>query len=199
MTPKDGEPLEASRLIGFSDGVFAVVITLLVLDIHVPTEKIRLQDLLKEQGPNYLMFVVAFVMIGIKWLNHHRLFALIRRVDTVLNILNLFLLLGICVVPFTTAIIAKYMTTPDAAFASMAYGSVWTINGFLYTAILVYARKSGFVDKSALSRGMVWLYLIGPLAYLVAIGISFLNIYAGIAIYLVVVSLYIPPQRARLA
>jgi uncharacterized membrane protein len=106
-----GEPLEASRLIGFSDGVFAVAITLLVLDIHVPSEKTSLRELLREQGPNYLMFVVAIVMIGIKWLNHYRLFALIRHVDTIVDVLNLLLLLGICVVPFTTALIAKYMMT----------------------------------------------------------------------------------------
>jgi uncharacterized membrane protein len=178
-----GEPLEASRLIGFSDGVFAVAITLLVLDIHVPSEKTSLRELLREQGPNYLMFVVAFVMIGIKWLNHHRLFALIRRVDTIVNFLNLLLLLGICVVPFTTALIAKYMMTPDAAFASVVYGIVWTINGFLYTAILAYARSSGFIERPAVTRRMVLLYVIGPLGYLAAIGISFLNIYAGIALY----------------
>jgi uncharacterized membrane protein len=58
-------------------------------------------------------------MVGIKWLNHQRLFAPIHRVDTTLNILNLLLLLGICAVPFTAAIIAKYMTTSDSAFASM--------------------------------------------------------------------------------
>jgi uncharacterized membrane protein len=191
-----GEPLEASRLIGFSDGVFAVAITLLVLDIHVPSEKTSLRELLREQDPNYLMFVVAFVMIGIKWLNHHRLFALIRRVDTIVNVLNLSLLLGICVVPFTTALIAKYMMTPDAAFASVVYGIVWTISGFLYTAILAYARSSGFIERSAITRRMVLLYVIGPLGYLVAIGISFLNIYAGIALYVVIVSLYIPPQKA---
>ena len=126
--------------------------------------------------------------------NHHRLFALIRRVDTIVNVLNLLLLLGICVVPFTTALIAKYMMTPDAAFASVVYGIVWTINGFLYTAILAYARSNGFLERSAVTRRMVLLYVIGPLGYL-AIGISFLNIYAGIALYVVIVSLYIPPQK----
>ena len=197
MAANGSEPLEASRLIGFSDGVFAVAITLLVLDIHVPAEGMPLHELLRQQAPNYLMFVVAFVMIGIKWLNHHRLFALVRQVDTVASILNLFLLLGICVVPFTTAALAKYMTTSNAAFASAIYGAVWTMNGFLYTAILVYARRSGFIERSAVTRRMVVLYVIGPLAYLVAIAVSFLNIYVGIAIYLVAVCLYVPPQRVR--
>jgi uncharacterized membrane protein len=192
-----GESLEASRLVGFSDGVFAVVITLLVLNIQVPSEPISLHALMAQQCPSYLIFIVTFAMVGIKWLNHHRLFALIRRVDTLLSVLNLVLLLGICLVPFTAAMIAKYMTTPDAAFASVIYGIVWTINGFLYTAILAYARKKGFVESSPGTRRLVSLYVFGPLGYLVAIGLSFLNIYAGISLYLAIVLLYIPPQRLQ--
>jgi Endosomal/lysosomal potassium channel TMEM175 len=110
-----GEPLSSSRLVGFSDGVFAVVITLLVLNIQVPSETISLHTLVSRQFPSYVIFIVTFAMVGIKWLNHHRLFALIRRVDITLNILNLLLLLGICAVPFIAAMIAKYMTTSDAA------------------------------------------------------------------------------------
>jgi uncharacterized membrane protein len=193
--PSTGEALDASRLVGFSDGVFAVAITLLVLNIQVPAESMPLHALLRQQAAGYVMFVVTFVMVGIKWLNHHRLFTLMRRVDTMVNILNLALLLGICVVPFTTAIIAKYMTTPDAAFASAIYGIVWTVNGFLYTAILAYARRRGFVEQSAITGRIVRFYLVGPLAYLGAVAVSFLNIYAGIAIYVVIVSLYVPPQR----
>lgn len=196
-----GEPLRTSRLIGFSDGVFAVVITLLVLNIQVPGEPISLHSLIARQAPNCIMFVITFAMIGVKWLNHHRLFELIRRVDTTLNILNLLLLLGICAVPFTTALIAKYLNTPDAAFASTIYGIVWTINGFLYTAILVYALRRGLTETRGPAETyrplhrLVLLYVIGPLSYLVAIGVSFFNVYAGIALYVVIVSLYIPPQR----
>lgn len=190
-----GEPLDASRLVGFSDGVFAVAITLLVLNIQVPSENMPLAVLLKRQSPEYAIFVISFAMVGIKWLNHHRLFTVIRRVDTALSILNLLLLLGICVVPFTAALLAKYMTTSDAPFASVVYGVVWTINGFLYTGILAYARKKGFSEEPTGTRRMLALYVLGPIAYVVAIGVSFMNIYAGIALYLAVVSLYIPPQK----
>jgi uncharacterized membrane protein len=147
-----GESLEASRLVGFSDGVFAVVITLLVLNIQVPSEPISLHALMAQQCPSYLIFIVTFAMVGIKWLNHHRLFALIRRVDTLLSVLNLVLLLGICLVPFTAAMIAKYMTTPDAAFASVIYGIVWTINGFsLYgdSCVRPKERVCGIVARHA--------------------------------------------------
>jgi uncharacterized membrane protein len=194
-----GEPLYASRLVGFSDGVFAVAITLLVLNLQIPTESVPLRVLLRQQAPGYVMFVVTFIMVGIKWLNHHRLFAMVNRVDTIMNILNLFLLLGICVVPFTTAMLAKYMTTPEAAYASVIYGSVWTINGFLYTSILMYARRSGFIARSAATTRLVRLYIVGPLGYLIAIGMSFLSVYAGIVLYLVLVSLYVRPQRISVA
>lgn len=191
------EPLRASRLVGFSDGVFAVAITLLVLNIQVPDKAISLHALVAQQLPSYVMFVVTFAMLGIKWLNHHRLFTLIRRVDTTVNILNLALLLGICAVPFTTSLLAKYMRAPDAALASSIYGAVWVMNGFLYTAILAYAMRRRLVEPSPDIRRMFPLYIAGPLSYLIAIGTSFLNIYAGIALYLVTVSMYVVPQKVE--
>lgn len=197
--PESAEPLEASRLVGFSDGVFAVAITLLALNLQVPNTKMTLRELVSDQLPSYIIFIVSFAMVGIKWLNHHRLFTLIRSVDTVLSILNLLLLMGICVVPFTASLIAKYMVTSDAALASAIYGLVWTINGFLYTAILIYARRKNFVSSISGTRRLVALYVTGPLGYLVAIAVSFVNIYLGILLYLVLVSLYVPPQRVRAA
>jgi uncharacterized membrane protein len=134
------------------------------------------------------------MMIGIKWMNHHRMFSAIRRVDTTLNLLNLLLLLGICTVPFTAALIAKYATTPDAAYASLIYGAIWALNGCLYTAILVYARRAGLAAPVEHSRRMLILYAVGPLAYLGAATVSFWNIYAGIVLYVIIVSLYIFPQ-----
>jgi uncharacterized membrane protein len=192
-SPRNSEPLEASRLIGFSDGVFAVAITLLVLNLQVPPEETSLRTLVAKEAPNYIMFILTFAMVGIKWLNHHRLFNLIREVDTTLNVLNLLLLMGVCLVPFTAAVLAKYMTTSDGPKASAIYGLVWALNGFLYVAILAHARRKGFAKP--MPNRLLSLYVTGPLGYLVAIAISFLNIYAGIVLYLMIISLYIPPQR----
>jgi uncharacterized membrane protein len=188
------QTLDAGRVAGFSDGVFAVAITLLILNIQVPDTTISLRDLIVRQGISYLVFIVSFMMIGIKWMNHHRMFSAIRRVDTTLNLLNLLLLLGICTVPFTAALIAKYATTPDAAYASLIYGAIWALNGCLYTAILVYARRAGLAAPVEHSRRMLILYAVGPLAYLGAATVSFWNIYAGIVLYVIIVSLYIFPQ-----
>jgi uncharacterized membrane protein len=187
------ETVDASRVVGFSDGVFAVAITLLVLNIQVPDASISLRDLIARQSPSYVVFVVSFLMVGVKWMNHHRMFSHIRRVDTTLNLLNLLLLLGICAVPFTAALIAKYAPTPDGAFASLIYGVVWALNGVLYTAILFYARRTG-LSEAAPSRRTMLLYALGPAGYLIAAGLSFFNVYAGIALYLVIVSLYVYPQ-----
>lgn len=189
------EGLDASRLAGFSDGVFAVAITLLVLNVQVPSEPIRLSALLAAQFPNDVVFVLTFAIVGIKWLNHHRMFARIRRVDTTLNILNLLLLMGICVVPFTAALVAKYVATPDAAHASTVYGAVWALNGLLYVAIFAYARRAGFVEAVASDRRTAVLYALGPFGYLAGAALSYANVYAGLAVYLVFVLLYVPPQR----
>jgi uncharacterized membrane protein len=189
------EPLDMSRLVSFSDGVFAVAITLLVLNVQVPDSKIGLGALLHEQSSHYLIFVVSFIMVGIKWLNHHRMFTLIARANTTLSILNLVLLLVICTVPFTAAIVAKYLRTTDAALASVVYGIVWVAVGCLYTIIYVYADKAGLTAANSTSRRTAILYFAGPIGYLIAIGLSFVNIYAGLALYVGVVMLYIPPQR----
>jgi len=192
------EPLDQSRIASFSDGVFAVAITLLVLNLQVPQggRGEPLRDLLRSEWSSYLIFIVSFAIVGIKWLNHHRMFSRIRRADTTLIVLNLALLLGVTVVPFTTALLAHYMQTPDAAAASMFYGIVWTLNGVAYTLVLAYAQRRGFMTpgaRSPASRRMLWLYALGPVGYAVGAALSFVNVYAAIALYCLVVSAYILP------
>src|SRR5437870_12237071 len=101
---------ETSRIEAVSDGVFAIAITLLILDIKIPPAGGG--DLYVEligQWPSYFSFLVSFAFIGIMWMNHHRLFTHIARSDDVLLILNLLLLLGVVVVPFPTAVLALHL------------------------------------------------------------------------------------------
>lgn len=199
------ETLGQSRIAAFSDGVFAVAITLLVLDLRIPqaAQIEPLSELLRAELPNYLVFVVSFAIVGIKWLNHQRMFARIRRADTMLIVLNLLLLLGVTVVPFTTALLARYLQTPDAAWASMLYGLVWMLNGIAYTMVLGYAQRRGLTTtdrRSPAARRMLRLYALGPLGYAVGAALSFVNVYAAIALYCIVVSAYLipPPRMERL-
>ena len=109
---------ETGRVEAFSDGVLAIVITLLVLELHVPrelTSDAALRAALVHEWPAYFAFLTSFVTVGIMWVNHHRLFTLIGRVDHWLLMLNL----TICVVPFPTAIVAEYLGGEGAQTATL--------------------------------------------------------------------------------
>ncbi|WP_266082825.1 TMEM175 family protein [Haladaptatus caseinilyticus] len=98
---------EIDRVKAFSDGVFAIIITLLVLELGVPhTEPGRLLAGLRGEWPSYLAFVLSFVYVGVLWLNHHGLFRHIREMTLSLNWINLGILFGVVIIPFPTAVLA---------------------------------------------------------------------------------------------
>ncbi len=120
--------MDRSRLEAFSDGVFAVAITLLALNLtvegygHGP-----LRDQLNAKWPAFLAYLISFFMIGIVWVNHHALVRSITKVDRTLLFLNLVLLLFVVLIPFTTATEASYFprNTPDAQLAMVLYSGVF--------------------------------------------------------------------------
>jgi uncharacterized membrane protein len=114
--------MDRSRLEAFSDGVFAVAITLLALDLTVPGG-LHLSRQLQDKGPAFLAFTLSFFMIGIIWVNHHALVRSITKVDRTLLFLNLVLLLFVVLIPFATATEADYFphNGPDARLAMALY------------------------------------------------------------------------------
>jgi uncharacterized membrane protein len=107
---------DTARLEAFSDGVFAIAITLLVLNIRVPLASElngqTLFDALLQQWPAYLAYVVSFVTILLMWVGHHNMFTFIYRIDHTFLLLNGLLLMGIAVVPFPTGLLAEYLPKP---------------------------------------------------------------------------------------
>src|SRR5579872_3693954 len=99
--------MNKSRVEAFSDGVFAIAITLLVLTIAQPTNYSDLGHQLRERWPSLAAFVVSFAVIGIMWLNHHSLFIHFARVDRGLFYLNMFLLLTITFLPYPTGVLGE--------------------------------------------------------------------------------------------
>src|SRR5690349_4976311 len=122
--PEKGREKETGRLESFSDGVFAVAITLLVIDLKVPqvdvnaaSPSLELARALLKQWPSYLTFVTSFATILIMWVNHHNLFKLIQRTDTHFLFINGLLLLLVTSVPFPTALVSQYLTSSAASVA----------------------------------------------------------------------------------
>jgi len=121
------------RVEAFSDGVMAIAITLLVLDLKVPppeaTASGGLVNALIERWPSYVAYLAAFLTIGIIWLNHRTLVDRIARFDARLHWLNLMLLLGVATLPWPTSLVADYVLRggPDASAATALYGAMATL------------------------------------------------------------------------
>ncbi len=136
------------RLEAFSDGVFAVAITLLVLDLHVDTASPeRLSTQLGHEWPSFAAYVVSFFVIGIIWVNHHSLFLLIRAVDRKLMFYNILLLMFVVTIPFTTATLAGYLRTqgPNVHLAVLLYGASLEGMAVSFTFMLAYMIGHGLL------------------------------------------------------
>jgi uncharacterized membrane protein len=131
---------ETGRIEAFSDGVFAIAITLLVLELkvpHLPGEApLRaLGDALLAEWPSYLAFVTSFFAILIMWANHHAMFNLVRRVDAPFLYANGFLLFVVTLVPFPTALLAEYLDRPAAPLAAAVYGGTFVVGALAYNVL----------------------------------------------------------------
>ena len=165
---------ERGRLEAFSDGVFAVAITLLVLDLRVPNAGPGQHDLahrLLHLWPNYAAYVVSFLVIGIVWVNHHDLFRRVRGVDRRLHFLNLLLLALVALIPFPTAVLAENLRSPhDSHAAAVAYAIVMTFVGLAFVGIWAYlASEPQLLDErhdAAYARArMLSTLRVGPTLY----------------------------------
>ena len=179
---------ETGRLEAFSDGVFAVAITLLVLNIKIPGIDLPLNKLphdtdlwhrLGEEWPMLAAYVTSFATIGIMWLNHHRLFVHIKRINTVLVLLNLSLLLFIVFVPVPTALLAEYVELPDQHAAAIVYSGTFVLTACCFNLLWRYASyHNRLLGKDVDSRAIQAIsrqYLFGPLVYLIAFALAWVS------------------------
>ena len=178
---------ETTRIEAFSDGVFAIAITLLILEIKIPAGSGPLSEQLIRQWPSYLSFLISFTFVGIMWINHHRLFTHIARSDDVLLILNLLLLLGVVVVPFPTAVLATRLGGPDQLPALILYNSTYVFIAFIFNLLWRYAASEKHqllaedVDPTSVQR-ISRQYAFGPVLYLACLGLSWLSASASLAL-----------------
>ena len=190
---------ETGRIEAFSDGVFAVAITLLIFDVHVPNGPAgSLGTSLLRQWPSYVSFLISFAFIGIMWVNHHRLFNHIRRADNLLLFFNLLLLLGVTTVPFPTALLAnRYFVPGDRVVAAAVFNGTYFVIAIFFNILWHHAVRNGLLDAKTLesAHSISKQYAIGPLAYLISFGLSWVSVPASIGVnVLLAVFFAIPPQ-----
>jgi uncharacterized membrane protein len=185
-----------SRLEAFSDGVFAIAITLLVLEIRVPGQGASLSSALLHHWPSYFAYAVSFLTIGIMWVNHHQLFKFVKATDRKLLFVNLGLLLCVAFVPFPTSVVAEFIRNAgQARAAAVLYGVTFTVTAVFWQLLWYWAIKrpeilSERADRAAVSaidRGF-WLglpvYAAGT-AVALASPIASIAIFGGVAAFYV--------------
>jgi uncharacterized membrane protein len=140
-TSKAGFYPTLDRFSAFSDGVFAIAITLLVLELPVPAEGVPLLPALAEAWPDFLGYVISFAFIGGIWLTHAGLTRLMKRGDTVANGANLLLLLLVALLPFTTKVMVTHLSTPDEAAAVFMYGANFLLASLTLSLLIRYIAR----------------------------------------------------------
>ncbi|MCW7944600.1 hypothetical protein AAW14_21965 [Streptomyces hygroscopicus] len=173
---------ESSRVEAFSDGVFAIAITLLILEIKVPKvgEHGGLWHALGAQWPSYAAYVVSFLVIGIMWVNHHQLFSYVARVDRTLMFLNLLVLMVVAAVPWPTAMLAEYLREGEASHVAAAvYSMVMVVMAFTFQALWWHLTRTGHLFDSRVdapaARATRVRFALGSLAYPLTVGLSFVS------------------------
>ncbi|MBV8584937.1 MAG: DUF1211 domain-containing protein [Verrucomicrobia bacterium] len=193
--------LSRNRIEALTDGVFAVAMTLLVLDLRVPElqpslDISQLPARLLALWPKFLSYAISFVILGVYWVGHHIQLSFIRRADRPLLWINLLFLLWVALVPFSTALLSEY---PAAQAAITVYGLNLIAIGLTLALHWWYATvEARHVDADihpGLVRGALLRTLMAPALYIVAIVASFFRPELSLLIYALVPVLYILPGR----
>ena len=192
------EEIGRGRVEALSDGVFAIVVTLLVLEIKVPHVEehgsvAALTAALLALAPKFVSWVISFLTVCVIWMNHHRLLRVVGRLDHGLFWWNANLLLWTSFIPFPTALMGDY---PGNRLAVSFYGLVMLLMALAF--VLLRRRMLAVpgllheqADRGAFQRGTRYAVLMGPLAYLIGAGLAWVSVpaafacYAGIAVYFV--------------
>jgi len=197
--------MTTTRLEAFSDGVFAIAITLLIIEIKVPSHDTLKEETLMQyifhHWPKYFAYVFAFINIGIYWVNHHYFFKLFERTDHVFNLLNVFFLMTIAFVPYPAGILGEYIMEVEHRESAISFFifSMW-IPAFAWLLMWLYAgHKKRLTDprlSETFTKKLTRLYFLSNALYIFSFLISLVNPVAGIAVSMGLTLLYLlPPMK----
>lgn len=190
---------ETSRIEAFSDGVFAIAITLLVLDIHLPLAKDNesLFQLLLNDRITFLSFLIGFFTILVCWINHHYMFELISKNNGMLILLNGFKLLIVSFTPFATALISKYIGTANQQTAISIYALNFFLMGLAMTCLWCYAYRKGLTTGTSKEnlKAVTKLYLLAPVLSGTIFIISFISILISFILFVIMFLIFVFPKH----
>jgi len=191
-----------ARVEALSDGVIAVAITLLVLDLRVPPPGSGdLASALAELWPNYLAYVISFLSIGIMWINHHVALSRVERVDHAVMLLNLLLLLCIVALPFSTSLFAAYLDAPAGGhLAAVVYAGVFFVTSLVFVGLqwLILMQRPQLLREQVprtRRRALLLRSTLAPPGYLLAALLGLVTPYLTLAICIAMGLFYLVPVR----
>ncbi|WP_411106555.1 TMEM175 family protein [Streptomyces sp. cmx-4-9] len=192
---------ETGRVEAFSDGVFAIIITILVLELKVPEETgSDFWHGVREQWPHYAAYVVSFLIIGVMWVNHHTIFSHLKRVDRPLLFLNLLVLMVVSVIPYTTTVLAEHLVEDggSAHAAAVLYSAVTVAYALAFMAFWWYVTRVGHlfhdhVDRAG-ARATRMRFGLGAIAYPVTVLLAFISAPLTLAAHFLIAIYYAANQ-----
>jgi uncharacterized membrane protein len=186
------------RLEAFSDGVIAVAITLLVLDLTVPQSGVHLAQHLGHEWPKFVAYAVSFLTIGIIWINHHAALLRLREADHTVLVLNLLVLMAIGLLPFATALMATYLQRAHGEhLAAAVYAAAFLFMGVTFSLLnwRILGRPRLLVDglSEAARLRILRRSVAGVSPYALATGLAFVSPYLTLGICGAVAAFYAMP------
>ena len=186
------EAKETARLETFADGVFAIAITLLVLEIRIPETGQDLTEGLLAQWPSFAAYVTSFLGIGVIWVSHHQMFAIIHRTTPTFLFLNVLFLLPVAFIPYPTAVVAQHiLESGDGTVAVLLYGATSTLVAVMFNVLWAYAFRQNLIAGASapVALSAVRGFRLGPFVYLAVTLVALVNpilsmaLFAALAVY----------------
>ncbi len=196
MTERSSAFFRKDRIEALADGIFATVMTILVLSLVVPTvtganAPTILQADLEGLIPNVSAYIITFIFLGILWIAHQSSLTHIAIIDLKVLWVNILLLMGVALIPFSTALLGKYPLQPIAV---IAYGINGLVVSSLYCVLFFYPRRQSLAHEEP-SREIVRkrskVVMVGPFIYSLAVIFAFTSIYISLALYVFVTIFYV--------
>jgi uncharacterized membrane protein len=196
--------LGRNRIESFSDGVIAIIITLMILEIKLPKIEDGLTGVetwkqLSSLLPNLVVYLLSFLLLGIYWVNHHNFFHQVKHTDGKLLWCNLHLLFWLSLIPLPTAFLGEHPTRPEAV---ACYGFVMLCSGLSFTIMGAYAnsKKDILIENISMKqkRKNMRRNIMTNSLYIVAIAAGYLSVYISFAIFALVAGIYFLPGKIEL-